>query len=77
MMNATLSEEELEQITGYSAPMYQLNALHKRGFVRAYRTRHGRVILERPHYLAVCRGEFSSDKSQSQSSVNTAFLKRT
>ncbi|WP_310625769.1 DUF4224 domain-containing protein [Limnohabitans sp.] len=74
--SARLSEEELQQITGYSAPLRQLNVLHMRGFVRAYRARDGRVILERPHYLAVCRGEFSNDRGQPQPSVNIAFLKR-
>jgi hypothetical protein len=74
---AILSSEELAQITGYASPLRQLDMLHRRGFVRAYRARDGRIILERPHYLAVCRGEFAGDKpAQAAPSVNVAFLKR-
>jgi hypothetical protein len=74
---AVLSEEELQQITGYTTPLRQLDVLHKRGFTRAYRARDGRIVLERPHYLAVCRGEFSGDRATTvASSVNVAFLKR-
>lgn len=75
-MTTTLNEQELQQITGYTAPLRQLNVLHLRGFVRAYRARDGRVILERAHYLAVCRGEFSTGRVDVQPSVNVAFLKR-
>ena len=74
---AVLSTEELQQITGYAAPLRQLDVLHKRGFVRAYRARDGRIILERPHYLAVCRGEFAAEQTALPvSAVNIAFLKR-
>lgn len=74
---AVLSDEELQQITGYTTPLRQLDVLHKRGFTRAYRARDGRIILERPHYLAVCRGEFAGEQAnQPVSSVNVAFLKR-
>lgn len=75
-MTTTLNEQELQQITGYTAPLRQLNVLHLRGFVRAYRARDGRVILERAHYLALCRGEFSSGRVDAPPSVNVAFLKR-
>ena len=75
-MSTTLNEQELQQITGYTAPLRQLNVLHLRGFVRAYRARDGRVILERAHYLAVCRGEFSNSRIEAQPSVNVSFLKR-
>ena len=74
---AVLTEDELRQITGYTTPLRQLDVLHKRGFIRAYRARDGRIILERPHYLAVCRGEFSTDRVPvAAPSVNVAFLKR-
>jgi Domain of unknown function (DUF4224) len=72
----TLDDAELQEITGYISKSQQLNVLHSRGFDRAYRARNGKVILERPHYLAVCRGEFAAGKMTSQPSVNTSFLKR-
>jgi len=73
----TLSPKELEQITGYATPLKQLNVLHKRGFVRAYRARTGQIVLERQHYFAVCRGEFAQlPQSFNRSSVNLDFLKR-
>lgn len=77
MGTATLTERELIEITGYTSPNQQLDVLHKRGFIRAFRSRKGNVILERPHYQAVCRGEFGG-KDQSQirgSGVNLAFMK--
>ena len=75
--NVTLSPEELEQITGYATPLKQLNVLHKRGFVRAYRARTGQIVLERHHYFAVCRGEFAQPpQSFNMPSVNLDFLKR-
>ena len=74
---AILNEKELRQITGYTTAARQLEVLHKRGFIRAYRSRDGRVVLERPHYLAVCRGEFLGEHvNKSISSVNVAFLKK-
>ena len=74
---AILSADELWQITGYTTPLRQLDVLHKRGFVRAYRARDGRIILERPHYLAVCRGEFAMERSaNTQSAVNLSFIRR-
>lgn len=72
---AVLSDEELKQITGYSSAGHQLDVLHKRGFSRAYRDRTGRIILERAHYLAVCRGEFSQCKPAAPS-VNLSFLSK-
>lgn len=74
----TLSPKELEQITGYAAPLRQLHVLHQRGFVRAYRSRNGQVVLERPHYLAVCRGEFMqlAPAPHHLPSVNLDFLKQ-
>jgi hypothetical protein len=72
-----LTAREIESLTGYAAPGKQLCALHAAGYVRARRGRHGEVILEKAHYHAVCRGEFSKDRGQPQPSVNIAFLKRT
>lgn len=51
----TLSAEELEAITGYKRPADQLKVLHSRGFYRAA-ILGGRLVLERPHYDAVCAG---------------------
>lgn len=75
-MNTQLSEQELEAITGYRTPSRQLQALHARGFSRAYRNHKGKVVLERPHYDAVCRGEFGTSHQPARAAVNTTFLKR-
>lgn len=75
-MNTQLSDQELEAITGYRTPSRQLQTLHARGFSRAYRNRQGKVVLERPHYDAVCRGEFGQGTQPARSAVNTLFLKR-
>jgi hypothetical protein len=56
-MSPTLSDDELHALTGYRQPARQLAVLHRRGYWRAYRNRLGCVVLERPHYEAVCRGE--------------------
>lgn len=53
----TLSEAELQEVTGYKQPAAQLAELHRRGFSRAYRNRLGRVTLERGHYDAVVAGQ--------------------
>lgn len=78
MGSAILSEMELEEITGYTSPNQQLNVLHQRGFVRAFRSRKGNVILERPHFQAVCCGEFGgADKVQQRGmGVNLSFMKK-
>jgi hypothetical protein len=75
-MNTQLSDQELEAITGYRTPSRQLQTLHSRGFSRAYRNRQGKVVLERPHYDAVCRGEFGTSTQSARAAVNTTFLKR-
>lgn len=56
MSAVTLQPDELEKLTGYEQATKQLMVLHKRGFSRAYIGRHG-VVLERPHFEAVCRGQ--------------------
>lgn len=53
-----LGEKQIVAITGgYKRPSDQLQELHKQGFFRARISRlTGRVVLEREHYVAVCRG---------------------
>ncbi|MDP4300383.1 DUF4224 domain-containing protein [Leptothrix discophora] len=51
-----LTPDELHQLTGYRRATDQLRELHQRGFLRARISRAGPVVLEREHYLAVCRG---------------------
>lgn len=54
-----LSDAEIAELTGHlQKPRCQVNLLQKRGFERA-RVERGKVILERAHYEAVCRGEFA------------------
>ena len=55
-----LSEDEVREATGgYRVAAFQLAELHRRGFVRAYRSKvNGTVVLERAHYEAVTRGFF-------------------
>lgn len=50
-----LTYAELAALTGYKRAADQLRELHARGFSRAY-VRAGVVVLERPHFEAVCRG---------------------
>lgn len=77
MRSAILNEKELEEITGYASPNQQLNVLHQRGFLRAFRSRKGNVILERPHYQAVCRGQYGSSGviKPTTSNVDLSFMK--
>ena len=65
---------QIERMTGYVLPCKQLDALHQRGFVRAYRNRRGVVILEKSHYDAVTRGQFGTP-SPARPAVNLGFLK--
>lgn len=59
-MSLTLTPTELAELTGgLTLPRCQLNELRRRGFVRARLVR-GKVILERAHYEAVSRGEFTA-----------------
>lgn len=77
MITPTLSPKEIEAITGYTQPARQIGALHERGFVRAYRDRLGRVILERPHYDAVCQGTYHrAQAAGARPAVNVSFLQR-
>ncbi|MDO9357906.1 MAG: DUF4224 domain-containing protein [Polaromonas sp.] len=55
--SAILTSTELKQLTGYKRAAEQLAELLRQGFYRARRSRvDGSVILERPHYDAVCAG---------------------
>ena len=58
--NITLSEREIQALTGYERATKQLEVLHTRGFTRAYISRLGGVVVERSHYEAVSRGEVHS-----------------
>jgi|GEM_PF-2550391 hypothetical protein len=53
-----LPEVEIVAITGgYRRPSDQLAELRRQGFFRARISRlSGKVVLEREHYIAVCRG---------------------
>jgi hypothetical protein len=55
-----LSEREIVDLTEYDQPARQLAELHRQGFFRARIGRTGRVVLERAHYEAVCRGMAST-----------------
>lgn len=60
MMSLCLTREEIAELTaGLVLARCQLKRLHARGFARA-RLERGKVILERAHYDAVCRGEFAA-----------------
>lgn len=63
-MAAVLTDDEVREASGgYTQPARQLRELHKRGFWRASRSiLTGKVILERPHFEAVTRGEASAPK---------------
>lgn len=58
MSEITLSPAEIQEIAGgYKRPRDQLRALRDQGFYRARIGKvTGQVILERPHYDAVCAG---------------------
>jgi hypothetical protein len=53
-----LGEKQIVAITGgYKRPADQLAELRRQGFFRARISRlTGRIVLEREHYVAVCRG---------------------
>ena len=56
-MSPILEFEEVHRVTGYKRAAEQLAELQRQGFYRARRSRvDGSVILERPHYDAVCAG---------------------
>ena len=49
----TLSQSEVQQITGYKIASKQLQELRRRGFWRAYQNRSGKVVIERAHFQAI------------------------
>lgn len=56
----TLTPGEIADLTGgLQLPRCQVKRLHERGFARA-RLERGKVVLERAHYEAVCRGQFAA-----------------
>ena len=55
--SVALTAEELQKLTGYKLASKQLKELHRQGFHRARLGRAGKVVLERAHFEAVCRGE--------------------
>lgn len=59
-MSLLLTPEEIAALTGdVKLPRCQVKRLQARGFARA-RLERGKVVLERAHYEAVCRGEFAA-----------------
>lgn len=61
----TLSEAEIERVTGYRRPSDQLTELRAQGFHRARKSpTSGRIIVERAHFNAVCRGELDPEQPQ-------------
>lgn len=63
--DAILSPEEIIALTGYKIASKQLRELQRQGFHRARRSMvTGEVILERPHFEAICRGETQSETWQ-------------
>ncbi|MBE0590147.1 MAG: hypothetical protein CVU36_11400 [Betaproteobacteria bacterium HGW-Betaproteobacteria-9] len=77
MSLGVLTEQELVDLTGYKIPSRQLEALKSRGFARAYRGRNGRIILERPHYDSVCRGEYQPfQQTAIRRSANVSIFKK-
>lgn len=73
MTTATLTPDELAEITGYRQPAAQLRVLRERGYWRAWQASTGRVVLERAHYEAVCSGQALTPKT----SVAAAAAPRT
>lgn len=58
-MSITLTPAEIFELTGLELPRCQVKRLQEQGFVRARLVR-GKAVLERAHYEAVCRGEFTA-----------------
>lgn len=58
-MSIVLTPEEIFDLTGLTLPRCQVKRLQEQGFARARLVR-GKAVLERAHYEAVCRGEFTT-----------------
>lgn len=76
MTNIILSQEEIEIITGYKNATKQLGVLKNRGFVRAYISRRGEVILERSHYESVTRCEAHGIQPNGRKVANLSFFNK-
>jgi hypothetical protein len=64
MAALTLAEAEIAELCpDITQPAARVRRLHDEGFSRA-RLCDGKVILERAHYEAVCRGEFGADSKK-------------
>ena len=63
MLTTTLTDDELYELTHSHQGACQLRRLHDAGFARA-RIIHGRVVLERRHYDAVCQGSMAESKPE-------------
>ena len=60
---ATLTPEEIAALCpGYKRPGDMVKALRQQGFERA-RVQGGRIVLERPHFVAVCEGRYGPQQS--------------
>lgn len=66
-MTITLSESEIIGLTGYTQPKAQVEELRRQGFFRARKSpATGKVILEREHFNAVCRGDLPERSQRPQ-----------
>jgi hypothetical protein len=65
-MSIVLKPDELAELTDKKRPADQLRALHEMGFVRAFRSKQGRVILERTHFEAVTEGRYQSAANEQE-----------
>ena len=73
-----MSSEDIAKMTGFKNKNLQVSKLKDLGFVRAYKNRLGEVVLERPHYEAVCTGTYNKATlpiSITPSRVKTDFMK--
>lgn len=69
----TIPAEVIERLTGYKRPADQLRELHNLGFWRARRAKvTGEVVLERPHYDAVCGNLFPGATSAHRPKLRVA-----
>ena len=77
MSDLILSGDELQALTGRSSkrPALQLAVLVQRGFWRAHINVGGRLVLERAHYEAVCRGD--TERKRPQITPPRSLLMRT
>lgn len=72
-MSDTLPPDEIQRLTGYKRPADQLRELKAQGFYRARLAKvTGEVVLERPHYHAVCQGVGGAANDASRPKVRKA-----